>query len=79
MQYEAQLSEAIARLATLREELKAAIDADAESYNVVMKAYRAARETDDGGVGVNAALSRRRVCRWAWRSDLQKCRGLRRS
>jgi glutamate formiminotransferase / formiminotetrahydrofolate cyclodeaminase len=56
LQYEAQLSEAIARLATLREELKAAIDADAESYNVVMKAYRAARETDDGGVGVNAAL-----------------------
>ena len=56
LQYEAQLSEAIARLAALREELKAAIDADAESYNVVMKAYRAARETDDGGVGVNAAL-----------------------
>ncbi|MGA7242162.1 MAG: glutamate formimidoyltransferase [Terracidiphilus sp.] len=56
LQYEAQLSEAIARLATLREKLKAAIDADAESYNVVMKAYRAARETDDGGVGVNAAL-----------------------
>lgn len=56
VQYETQLSEAIARLATLREELKAAIDADAESYNVVMKAYRAARETDDGGVGVNTAL-----------------------
>ncbi len=56
LQHETQLSEAIARLATLREELKAAIDADAESYNVVMKAYRAARETDDGGVGVNAAL-----------------------
>jgi glutamate formiminotransferase / formiminotetrahydrofolate cyclodeaminase len=56
LQYESQLSEAIARLATLREELKAAIDADAESYNVVMKAYRAARETDDGGAGVNAAL-----------------------
>jgi glutamate formiminotransferase / formiminotetrahydrofolate cyclodeaminase len=56
MQYEAQLSEAIGRLATLREELKAAIDADAESYNMVMKAYRAARETDDGGGGVNAAL-----------------------
>jgi glutamate formiminotransferase/formiminotetrahydrofolate cyclodeaminase len=56
LQYEAQLSEAIARLATLREELKAAIDADAESYNVVMKAYRAAREMDDGGAGVNAAL-----------------------
>jgi formiminotetrahydrofolate cyclodeaminase len=56
LQFEAQLSEAIARLGTLREELKAAIDADAESYNVVMKAYRAARDTDDGGVGVNAAL-----------------------
>jgi glutamate formiminotransferase / formiminotetrahydrofolate cyclodeaminase len=56
LQYEIQLSEAIARLAPLREELKTAIDADAESYNVVMKAYRAARETDDGGVGVNAAL-----------------------
>jgi glutamate formiminotransferase / formiminotetrahydrofolate cyclodeaminase len=56
VQYEGQLSEAIGRLATLREELKTAIDADAESYNVVMKAYRAARETDDGGVGVNAAL-----------------------
>ncbi len=56
LQYEAQLSEAIGRLVTLREELKAAIDADAESYNMVMKAYRAARETDDGGVGVNAAL-----------------------
>jgi glutamate formiminotransferase / formiminotetrahydrofolate cyclodeaminase len=56
LQYESQLSEAIARLATVREELKAAIDADAESYNVVMKAYRAARETDDGGAGVNAAL-----------------------
>jgi formiminotetrahydrofolate cyclodeaminase len=56
LQYEAQLSGAIARLSTLREELKAAIDADAESYNVVMKAYRAAREKDDSGVGVNAAL-----------------------
>ena len=57
LQHEAQLSESIARLATLREDLKLAIDADAESYNVVMKAYRAAREKDDGGVGVNAALT----------------------
>jgi glutamate formiminotransferase len=56
LQYEAQLSEAIARLGTLREELKGAIDADAQSYNVVMKAYRAARESDDSGVGVNTAL-----------------------
>lgn len=55
-QYESQLSEVIARLAALREELKAAIDADAESYNAVMKAYRAAKESPDGGRGINAAL-----------------------
>src|ERR1700721_2033674 len=41
LQHEAQLSGAIARLTPLREELKAAIDADAESYNSVMKAYKA--------------------------------------
>ena len=56
LQHEAPLSEAIARLSTIREELKAAIDGDAESYNVVMKAFRAARESNDGGAGVNAAL-----------------------
>jgi glutamate formiminotransferase / formiminotetrahydrofolate cyclodeaminase len=43
LQYEAPLSEAIARLGALREELKAAIDADAESYNSVMKAYKLAK------------------------------------
>src|SRR5579871_3263885 len=56
LQYEAQLSEAIARLATIREELKAGIDADAASYNLVMKAYKAARETPDTGSLVNDAL-----------------------
>jgi glutamate formiminotransferase len=55
-QYESQLSEAIGRLATLREDLKAAIDADAESYNAVMKAYKAAKETADGVSLINAAL-----------------------
>jgi glutamate formiminotransferase/formiminotetrahydrofolate cyclodeaminase len=55
-QYEGQLSEAIARLATLREDLKAAIDADAESYNAVMKAYKAAKESADGVNLINAAL-----------------------
>jgi glutamate formiminotransferase / formiminotetrahydrofolate cyclodeaminase len=56
-QNETQLSEAIARLTTLREELKAAIDADAESYNAVMKAYRAAKEAGEGGQSlINAAL-----------------------
>jgi glutamate formiminotransferase/formiminotetrahydrofolate cyclodeaminase len=58
LKYEAPLSEAIARLGQLREELKAAIDADAESYNLVMKAYKTAKETSDGdGAGaINAAL-----------------------
>ena len=47
LQYETQLSAAIASLAQLREELKAAIDADAESYNSVMQAYKAARDAGD--------------------------------
>jgi glutamate formiminotransferase len=55
-QFESQLSEAIARLAQLREELKSAIDADAESYVAVVKAYKAAKESSDGSRGINAAL-----------------------
>ncbi len=47
LQYEWQLSAAIGRLGPLREELKAAIDADAESYDSVMKAYKQAK-TDPG-------------------------------
>src|ERR1700746_2156310 len=43
LQYASQLSAAIARLNPLREELKAAVDADAASYNSVMKAYKAAK------------------------------------
>ena len=56
LQYESQLSEAIPQLAALREELKLAIDADAESYNVVMKAYKAARDASNGQSLINAAL-----------------------
>jgi glutamate formiminotransferase len=55
-QYESQLSEALAKLARLREELKAAIDADAESYNDVRKAYKAAKEAADGSKLIAAAL-----------------------
>ena len=55
-QYECQLSETIARLAQLREELKSAIDADAGAYNAVMKAYKSAKESSDGGRAINAAL-----------------------
>src|SRR5271169_5196909 len=43
LQYESQLSAAIGRLGPLREELKAAVDADAESYDAVMKAYKQAK------------------------------------
>jgi formiminotetrahydrofolate cyclodeaminase len=56
LQYENQFSEAIARLTPLREELKAAIDADAQSYNSVVKAYKSAKESGDGGQAINAAL-----------------------
>jgi len=54
--YEAQLSEAIARLSQLREELKAAIDADAESFNIVMKAYKQAKDAAGGDGIIDAAL-----------------------
>jgi len=47
LQYESQLSTAIAHLTPLREDLKAAVDADAESYNSVMKAYKQAKTTAD--------------------------------
>jgi glutamate formiminotransferase / formiminotetrahydrofolate cyclodeaminase len=56
LQFESRLSEALARLTPLREDLKAAIDADAESYQVVMKAYKAARESTDGSRMIAAAL-----------------------
>ena len=43
LQYETQLSDAIAKLSALQEDLKAAIDADAAAYDTVMKAYKAAK------------------------------------
>jgi glutamate formiminotransferase len=56
VQYESDLSAAIARLSQLREDLKAAIDADAESYNAVMKAYKQAKESKDGDSIIDGAL-----------------------
>jgi glutamate formiminotransferase / formiminotetrahydrofolate cyclodeaminase len=57
LQYEAKLSAAIGRLGTLREELKAAIEADAESYDAVMKAYKQAKADPAGSdMVVDAAL-----------------------
>jgi len=56
LQHDEALGGAIARLTILREELKTAIDADAESYNSVMAAYKAAKATPDGGAAIAAAL-----------------------
>ena len=56
LQYELELSAAIARLSHLKEELKTAIDADAESYNAVMKAYKQAKESANADVIIDAAL-----------------------
>ena len=55
-QYEPQLSQAISRLGQLREELKAGIDADAESYNQVLAAYKQAKTSPDGDVLIDSAL-----------------------
>jgi glutamate formiminotransferase/formiminotetrahydrofolate cyclodeaminase len=49
LQYESQLSAAIGKLGPLREELKAAVDADAEAYDSVMKAYKAAQADPGSG------------------------------
>jgi len=56
LQYERELSEAIARLAQLREELKAAIDADADAYTAVVSAYKQAKESSNGDAVINQAL-----------------------
>src|ERR1700728_1565415 len=59
LQYESQLSAAIVGLTPLREELKAAVDADAASYDSVMKAYKQAKAASDersGQVVIEDAL-----------------------
>ena len=55
LQHEAQHSEALTRLATLREELKAAIDADSEAYKGVVAAFKAAKENSAAQTQVSAA------------------------
>jgi glutamate formiminotransferase / formiminotetrahydrofolate cyclodeaminase len=56
LKYERELGEAIARLGQLREELTAAIDADADSFGVVMQAYKRAKESADADGIIDAAL-----------------------
>ena len=58
VQYERQLSDALARLAELREQLKAAIDADAESFNEVMAALKKAKDHPEAKAEVEAAAKK---------------------
>lgn len=58
VQYEAKLSDAIARLAELRENFKAAIDADAASFNEVMAAFKKVKEHPEAQAEVDAALKK---------------------
>jgi len=58
LQYERELSDAIARLAGIREELKAAIDADAASFNEVMAAFKRPKENPEAQSEVDAALKK---------------------
>jgi glutamate formiminotransferase/formiminotetrahydrofolate cyclodeaminase len=58
LQYERELSDAVARLAEIREQLKAAIDADAVSFNEVMAAFKKSRDNPDSQGEVDAALKK---------------------
>jgi glutamate formiminotransferase/formiminotetrahydrofolate cyclodeaminase len=58
LQYENQLSDAMARLAGIREELKASIDADAASFNEVMAAFKRAKSDPKAQHEVDAALKK---------------------
>ena len=58
LRYERELSESIARLAEIREQLKAAIDADADSFNEVMAAFKKQRENPQAPVEVDTALKK---------------------
>ncbi len=55
-QYEQQLSQALARLGQLREELKAGIDADADSFSQVMAAYKHAKSSSGSEAAIDAAM-----------------------
>ena len=58
LQYERALSDAIARLAEIREELKASIDADAASFTEVMAAFKKAKDHPEVQSEVDAALKK---------------------
>ena len=54
--YESQLSELISRLSRIREELKCSIDADAESFKIVMEASKRAKESTSADGIIDSAL-----------------------
>ena len=56
VQYEIQLSDALARLAEIREQSKASIDADAASFSEVMAAFKKLRENPDSQPEVDKAM-----------------------
>ena len=58
LQYEPQLSEAIRRLAEIREELKASIDADAASFNQVIAAFKKGKDNPEAQREVDATLKK---------------------
>src|SRR5271169_6799134 len=58
LQNERELSDALARLAELREQFKASIDADAESFNEVMAAFKKVKERPEAQNEVDAALKK---------------------
>jgi glutamate formiminotransferase/formiminotetrahydrofolate cyclodeaminase len=58
LQYERDLSDAIASLENLREQLKSAIDADADAYNNVVAAYKKAKTSAESDGAVTSALKR---------------------
>jgi len=56
VQYELQLSEAIRRLAEIREDLKAAMDSDANAFHEVMAAFRKLKEHPEAHAEINSAM-----------------------
>jgi glutamate formiminotransferase/formiminotetrahydrofolate cyclodeaminase len=55
LQHDKQLTEALDRLAQLNEELRTAIDGDADSYTAVMEAYKQARVSGKNDEAINRA------------------------
>ena len=73
VQYEHALSDALARLAELREQFKLSIDADAESFNEVMAAFKKAKDHPEEQAEIEAATKKATWFRWRLPSGQEKC------